>query len=102
MLNKLNISDESIALAENGQQAVEFIKNGNNFDLVFMDVHMPVLVSYRLFTKTKFRSENSRPTPDPSRKLFIEQPPILIIYLKLSLSRRLLSISELLLTGFYY
>ena len=44
MLNKLNISDDSIALAENGQQAVEFVTCGNNFDLVLMDIHMPVLV----------------------------------------------------------
>jgi PAS domain S-box-containing protein len=43
MLNKLNISDDSIALAENGKQAVDFVTGGNNFDLVFMDLHMPVL-----------------------------------------------------------
>jgi CheY-like chemotaxis protein len=46
MLNKLNISDDSIALAENGKQAVDFVTGGNNFDLVFMDLHMPVLVRY--------------------------------------------------------
>ena len=37
----------SFDLAENGQQAVEMIESGRHYDMVFMDVQMPVMDGYQ-------------------------------------------------------
>lgn len=40
---KLQSFDVHVVVLENGQEAVEFIKHNNAADLIFMDIHMPVM-----------------------------------------------------------
>ena len=49
-----------IDVAENGVEAVEkFTENGNKYDLIFMDVHMPIMGGYEATRKIR-ASEHTR------------------------------------------
>lgn len=52
MLNKIILNDKEITWAKNGQEAIDYVKK-NSFDIIFMDIKMPVLDGYQASSKIK-------------------------------------------------
>ena len=58
LANILNSSDIKIRIANNGLEAVDMVKKGTEkFDLVLMDINMPVMDGYMATQMIRFRSE---------------------------------------------
>lgn len=57
LISVLSKSGIEIAVANNGDEAVKFIRSGESFDLVLMDINMPVMDGY---TATKIIREDSK------------------------------------------
>ena len=52
MLDKIILNDKEIIWAKNGQEAIDFVKD-NDFDIIFMDIKMPVLDGYQATKQIK-------------------------------------------------
>ncbi|WP_299887652.1 transporter substrate-binding domain-containing protein [uncultured Lacinutrix sp.] len=52
MLDKIILDDKTIIWAKNGQEAIDYI-NESNFDIIFMDIKMPVLDGYEATKQIK-------------------------------------------------